>query len=101
MNQKKDLSLVNCLGTGLLAIFLSIPVHEFIHLVTFYAFGDKCEYYAATSVNYLNMIDYTALPPFQRILATGGSASILNAIIGIVLLIILLKVKMGSSVFNK
>lgn len=97
MVQKKDFSIVNCIATSLLAVFFSIPVHEFIHLVTFYAYGDKCEYYAATSVNNLENIDYFSLSPFNRILATGGSASLINGIIGIVLLVILIKVQMGAT----
>ncbi len=94
MKQKKDLSIINCIATSLLAVFFSIPVHEVIHLITFYAYGDQCEYYAATSVNYLGLIDYYSLPTFHRIMATGGSASIVNLIIGLVLLIILLKGKL-------
>ncbi len=94
MKQNKDLSIINCIATSLLAVFFSIPVHEFIHFLTFYAYGDKCEYFAATSVNYLELIDYRSLPVFHRIMATGGSASIVNAIIGLVLLAVLLKAKL-------
>ena len=96
MKQSKDLSLVNCIATSLLAVFFSIPVHEFIHFITFYIYGDKCEYFAATSVNYLELIDYRSLSTFHRVMATGGSASIVNAIIGLILLVILLKAKLGS-----
>ena len=28
MEEKKDLSVINCIATSLLAIFLSVPVHE-------------------------------------------------------------------------
>ena len=96
MKQSKDLSIVNCIATSLLAVFFSIPVHEFIHFITFYIYGDKCEYFAATSVNYLELIDYRSLSTFHRVMATGGSASIVNAIIGLILLVILFKAKLGS-----
>ena len=33
MKQSKDLSIVNCIAISLLAVFLSIPVHEFIHFI--------------------------------------------------------------------
>lgn len=97
MEQKKDLSIINCIGSALLAVFFTVPVHEFVHFITFYIYGDKCEYFAATSVNNLGLIDYSSLSPFHRILATGGSASLVNLIIGIILLIILLKVSMGPT----
>ena len=98
MKQNKDLSIINCVATSLLAIFFSIPVHEFIHFITFYAYGDKCEYFAATSVNYLELVDYRGLPTFHRIMATGGSASIVNALIGVVLLIVLINSKLNPMI---
>lgn len=85
MKQKKDLSIINCIATSLLAVFFSIPVHEVIHLITFYAYGDQCEYYAATSVNYLGLIDYYSLPTFHRIMATGlvSALRIVLSVVGI------------------
>jgi hypothetical protein len=94
MEQKKDLSVINCIATAMIAYFFTIPLHELFHLITFYAYGDKCYYITSFNVEYMKLIDYYSLPYFHRILATGGSASILNTIIGIVVLIIILKVKM-------
>jgi hypothetical protein len=88
---KKDYSLINCIATSMLAYFLSVPVHELFHLLTAYAYGDKCEWYSAGAVKEMHIFDYMTLPPFHRIMVAGGSASILNAIIGIVLFIILIR----------
>ena len=87
----RDLSLINCIATSFLAYFLSVPVHELFHLLTAYAYGDKCEWYSAGAVKEMHLFDYMELSPFHRIMVAGGSASILNAIIGIVLFIVLLK----------
>jgi hypothetical protein len=88
---KKDHSLLNCIATSMLAYFCSVPVHELFHLLTTYAYGDKCEWYSAGAVKEMHTFDYMTLAPFHRIMIAGGSASILNAIIGVVLFIILLK----------
>ena len=98
MEKNKDLSIINCIATAMIAYFFMIPLHELFHLLTFYAYGDKCYLISAYNVKPMELIDYNALPAFHRILVTGGSASILNAIIGIVLLFILLKAKMGPMV---
>ncbi len=97
MNDKKDLSLFNCIGSSLLAIFFTVPVHELFHALTSLAYGDKIIIYSATAVQPGDLINYEALSPFNRIMVTGGSASILNAIIGVVLAIVLLKCSMGSA----
>ena len=94
MNQKKDLSIVNCIATALLAYFFTVPVHEFFHLVTFVIYGDKLTCYSGAAVGVYDR-SYEGMPMFHRVMVAGGSASILNAIIGIVLMIILLKVSMG------
>ena len=94
VNQKRDLSIVNCIATALLAYFFTIPVHEFFHLLTYMIYGAELKWYSAGAVDaYIE--SYESMPMFHRIMAAGGSASILNAIIGIILLIILLNVSMG------
>ena len=95
MEKTKDLSIINCVASALIVYFCTIPLHELIHLVTFYIYGDKCYYFTSFNVKNMELFDYTTLPTFHRIMVTGGSASILNAIIGIVLFVILLKVKMS------
>lgn len=96
MEQKKDLSIINCVATSLLAIFFTIPLHEFIHLLTHIIYGNKIVCYSAQAVEADVLIDYSSLSAFSRIMVTGGSASILNALIGIVLLFVLLKIEMGA-----
>lgn len=91
----KDLSVINCLATGLLAFFFTMPVHELFHALTSLAYGDKIICYSAAAVRPGDIIDYAALSPFHRIMVAGGSASILNAIIAVILTIILLKCSMG------
>lgn len=95
MQQKKNLSLINCLATSLLAYFFTIPVHELFHALTDLAYGDSLLCYSAGAVERMYYVDYHTLPTFHRIMLGGGSASILNAIIGIVLFLILLKAKLG------
>lgn len=97
MNGKKDFSLLNCIGSSLLAIFFTVPVHELFHALTSLAYGDKVVIYSATAVLPADIINYEALSPLNRIMVTGGSASILNAIIAVILAIILLKCSMGSA----
>ena len=96
MKREKDLSIINCIATALLAYFFTVPVHELFHLVTYYAYGDIGRWFSAGAVQNMGLVDYQSLPIFHRIMATGGSASILNAIIGILLCIILLKTRMGA-----
>ena len=95
MNKTKDLSTINCISTALLAYFFTIPVHELFHLLTDYAYGDKVTWFSAGAVLPMGSIDYMSLSPFHRIMVTGGSASILNVIIGLILMFIVLKVSMG------
>ncbi|MDO5480567.1 MAG: hypothetical protein Q4F58_02795 [Candidatus Saccharibacteria bacterium] len=93
MNKKKDFSLLNCIATGLLAIFLTVPFHEFLHFLTFYVYGDKVSIFSAGAVDQVGLIDPESLSTFGKIMYHGGSASIINAIIGIVLFVILIKAK--------
>ena len=93
IKSKKDLSIVNCIATSLLAYFFTVPVHELFHLLTHMIYGDKLLYYSAGAVD-AYVESYESMPMFHRIMDAGGSASILNAIIGIILLIILLRVVM-------
>jgi hypothetical protein len=94
MEQKKDLSLVNCIATSLLAYFITVPGHELLHLLTHMIYGDKLLYYSACAVDAV-VTDYSSMPLFHRIMDAGASACILNAIFGIILVIVLLKKKMG------
>ena len=91
MNRQKDLSLVNCTATALLAYFITVPGHELLHLLTHIVYGSKLLYYSAGAVD--AVVDYTGMPVFDRIMVAGGSASILNALFGIILLVVLLKAK--------
>lgn len=93
MNKKKDFSLLNCITTGLLSIFLTVPFHEFLHFLTDYAYGDKVYIYSAGAVDRIGAVDISSLSTFDKVMFGGGSASIINAIIGIVLFIILIKAK--------
>lgn len=95
MPRNKDLSIVNCLGTAMLAYFFTIPVHELFHALTHLAYGDGIRCYSAGAVSEIRMIDYMSLSYFDRIMVAGGSASIINAIIGLILVFIVLKVSVG------
>lgn len=97
--KQKNFSMINCISTALLAFFFTVPLHEFFHLATFLLNGDKVIYFTSGSV-YAAEANYALLPPLQRILVAGGSASILNAIIGIILLIVLLKVEKMPSMLR-
>lgn len=94
---RRDLSLVTCIGTSFIAYFLTVPFHEFLHLITHYAYGNKVEWYSAGAVQSIDLIDYYSLSPFQRIMVAGGSASIINAIIAVALIIALFTVRMGPT----
>ena len=93
METKKDLSLVNCIATGMLAYFFTVPVHEFFHLLTRVIYGDQLVCYSAGAVKAIE--NYEGMSVFDRIMDAGGSASILNVIIGLILLLVVLKVNMG------
>ena len=82
--------ILHYLATAMLAYFFTIPFHEFIHLVTHLIYGDKITGFTAGSVSYDQIYDYAHSAIFHRIMS-AGSASILNAIIGITLFIILIK----------
>ena len=95
MESRKDMSLLNCTAAAMLACFITVPGHELLHLLTHMVYGSKLLWYSAGAVDAI-VPDYSVLSPFHRIMVAGGSASILNTIFGIILLIILLKRKMGS-----
>ena len=95
MESKKDLSLLNCISTGLLAYFFSVPVHELFHLLTRIVYGDPLVCYSAGAVEAIE--NYDGMSVFDRIMDAGGSASIINVIVGFILLVIVLKVRMGAT----
>ena len=87
---KKNLSFINCLATTMLAFFITVPGHELLHLLTHMIYGSKLVCYSAGAVEAIPP-DMTALSPFHRIMLAGGSASIINAILAIILAVILLR----------
>ncbi len=56
-------------------------------------YGHKVEYFSAGSVGPVYLYDIHELPPFHRIMVAGGSASITNAILGVVLFILLIRIR--------
>ena len=92
MKKQKDMTLVNCISTALLACFITVPGHELFHLLTHMVYGSKLLYYSAGAVD-AAVADWESFSVFDRIMVAGGSASILNAVFGIILIIILLKAK--------
>ncbi len=92
MKKQKDLSLINCIATAMIACFITVPGHELLHLLTHMVYGSKLLYYSAGAVD-ATVADWASLSVFDRIMVAGGSASIINALIAIILLIILLKAK--------
>lgn len=99
MDVKKDLSIINCISTAMIAIFFTVPVHELFHLLTYIIYGATPTYYSGGAVDAItDSINIDGMPYFHRIMVAGGSASILNTIIGIILAIILIKVKMRPMV---
>lgn len=92
MKKQKDYSLLNCFATAMLACFITVPGHELLHLLTHMVYGSKLLYYSAGAVD-AAVADWSALSVFDRIMVAGGSASIINALIAVILLIILLKAK--------
>ena len=91
MNREKGFTWPNCIATALLAYFFTVPFHEFLHFLTYYAYGDKVIIFSAGAVQGMGLVDVGSLPALHRIMLAGGSASIINAIIGIVLMIVLLR----------
>ena len=90
----RDLSIVNCCACALVAYFCTVPFHELLHVVTHLAYGNGIVWYSAGAVQPLDRIDYLALPYFDRIMAAGGSASIINALIGVVLFLLLVSARL-------
>ena len=97
MKSGKDMAILNCAATAMLACFITVPGHELLHLLTHMIYGSKLLYYSAGAVDAI-VPDYSILSPFHRIMVAGGSASVLNALFGIILLIVLMKVRMGPLV---
>ncbi|WP_026665452.1 hypothetical protein [Butyrivibrio sp. FC2001] len=95
MSDKKDLSLLNCTISGLLAMVLSVPFHEFTHFLTDIIYGHEVYVFCANAVSNSDDFDFMALTPFHRAMAAGGSASIINVMIAIILFFIIIKVNMG------
>jgi hypothetical protein len=94
MNQKKDYSLINCLATTLIALFITVPGHELLHLLTHMVYGSKLICYSAGAVD-ATVMNMDSLSTFHKIMVAGGSASIINAILAIILAVILIKAKLG------
>ena len=88
--KKKDLSFINCIATTLVTYFITVPGHELFHLLTYMIYGSKLVCYSAGAVDAIVPYD-EIVSPFHRIMVSGGSASILNTIIAILLAIILVK----------
>ena len=98
MENKKNMSLLNCIASGLLVYILTVPVHESFHVLTFLIYGDKVQWFSAGAVETYRLVDNNGLSAFDRIMYWGGSASITNLIVAIIVLIILIKVKkMGAT----
>lgn len=93
MDKKMNFSWFNCIATTLLTFFFTVPFHEFLHFLTYYAYGDKVAIYSAGAVQGLGLVDIRSLSMFHKIMLAGGSASIINAIIGVILFIVLIKIK--------
>lgn len=92
MKSNKDFSLLNCLATTLIAYFITVPGHELIHLLTDLAYGGRLHLYSAGAVD--STCNFGGLSAFHTITLAGGNASIINALIGIVLAVILVKMKL-------
>lgn len=92
MGKGKNGSLINCIATTLIAYFITVPGHELLHLLTHMAYGSKLLYYSAGAVD-ATVADYSVLSPFHRIMVAGGSASILNVIFALILVLVLMKAK--------
>ncbi len=95
MKKDRDFSLVNCTMSGLLASILSVPLHEFFHFLTDKIYGIEVYWFTANAVESAGC-DFMSLPPFHRAMAAGGSASILNVIIAVILFFIIIRVKMKA-----
>ena len=88
MNRTKNLTIINCLASAFIVYFITVPGHELLHVLTSLIYGEKILFYSALCVDSIPA-DYAGMSVFDSIMVTGGSASIINAIFGIILLIIL------------
>ncbi len=91
--KKNDRSIINCLASTMLAVFITVPGHELLHLLTHVVYGSKLVCYSAGAVEAV-VADMESLSPFHRIMVAGGSASIINVIIAIILAVILVRAKL-------
>lgn len=96
-NTKKErlYTIVNLIATGIIAMSLTGPVHEFTHLVTQLIAGCTPEVfsYAAVSTGGTPSVN---LDSFIWKIMYEGSAALLNIVVGLVLLLVLNKVKMKA-----
>lgn len=88
--QKRDLSVLNGIAATMVAYFITVPGHELFHLLTHILYKSKLVCYSAGAVEAV-VPNMAALAPFHRIMVAGGSASILNVLIGAVLALVLVK----------
>lgn len=95
--KQNDQSIINCLATTMLAVFITVPGHELLHLLTHIIYGSRLVCYSAGAVEAV-VADMESLSPFHRIMVAGGSASIINVIIDIILAVVLLRAKLGPMV---
>ena len=85
--------ILNCLALGIIAMNLTAPVHEATHLLTQMIAGAQPEVLAFGCAG---TVDPTANigSVFWKVMYTG-SAALMNIVIGIILLIVLKKAKLG------
>lgn len=75
MKKQKDMTLVNCISTALLACFITVPGHELFHLLTHMVYGSKLLYYSAGAVD-AAVADWESFSVFDRITLTGTFLSV-------------------------
>ena len=86
--------ILNCLSLGIIAMNLTAPVHESAHLLTQIAAGAQPVWLAFGSADTINpTADLTSV--FWKVMYEG-SAALINIIIGLILLIILKKFRLGQ-----
>ena len=75
-------------------------MHELYHLITDLIYGNKLIWFTSGAVLAEPFTDYKTLSAFDRIMVAGGSASIINVIIAIILIIVLFRVKKMSAMLR-
>ena len=78
-------------------LFLFMNYFILLHVVTCRIYGQEVTYFAANAVGQGDNLDISTLASFHRIMVAGGSASIVNVIVGMILFFIVLKVSMGPT----